>query len=377
MRWIYFHTLFIMAMFSLGAQDCADALEAAFEKASYEECLQIHEDCAWEDSLRLSAVVGLAAYEVQAYAQAKKYLVWAFESGDSSALVLQKLAMLMEDELNYPRAIKYKKLSVQQDSTHAQGWYQLGQLYLKAELPLEAGVAFAKAVSLKPEDYKARVKLADILVPNGQADLADSLIQAGIQQDSTNVLLQLSAGKIAYYLDSFAKAISHFDRAEQSIDLPIKYARMKGISLYRSDSFALAMRYLRNALVDTERDYIHYYMGMCFLGLEDSASAARQFELALEESYAKGIPLYCDYRANIYEQNGDYRKAIDLYEEAYRRSEDGKYLIRIANAYDRLYDDKNVAIRYFNKYLKTQQDKYRSYAEERVSILKSYEHMKQ
>lgn len=377
MRWMYFYPLLFLAMAPLGAQDCADALEAAFEEAAYEECLRIHEDCAWQDTSRLSAIVGLAAYEVRAYAQAKRYLIWAFESGDSSKLVLQKLAILMEDELNYPRAIKYKKIYVRQDSTHAQSWYQLGQLYLKAELPLEAGVAFARAITLKPEDYKARVKLADILVPNGQADLADSLIQIGLLQDSSNVLLQLSAGKIAYYLDSFSKAIAHFDRAEKSIDLPVKYARMKGISLYRTDSFSLAMRYLRNALVDTERDYIHYYMGMCFLGLEDSSSAARQFELALEESYAKGIPLYCDYRANIFEQNGDYKRAVELYEEAYRRSEDGKYLIRIANAYDRMYDDKNVAIRYFNKYLSTKQERYRSYAEERIRLLKSYEHMKQ
>lgn len=382
MRWKYLHITCIAlcvfgSLFELQARDtCAVIIEEQYQQGNFKDCLDIASNCYWTDSSQVLPIIGHAAYQAHQYADAKHFLLTGFEKGDSSILVLRLLSGIYEQEWNFPQAIKYSRLYLQKDSTNASEWYGLGTTALKANLYSDAFTAFAKALELNPQYYQARVKVADIMIRQDQALQAARLLEKGLQEDSNNVLLLLESGRSWYYADSFKRSVTNYKRAENRIDLTMKHSRIKGICHYRLEQYEQALSSLRSALVGTDKDYIHYYMGMAYLGLNDTASAANHFDLAIRESYSEHLPRYCDYRANLHEQAANWKAAIQLYKEAYRRSADPKYLIQIANAYDRWYEDKGVAISYFRRYIKSGDKQYGEFAKDRLQILKTYEHMK-
>jgi tetratricopeptide (TPR) repeat protein len=373
----YIGLIFLLFLSTVQAQDsCTDKIAELFSEGKYGKCVQLADECNWTDSALLLPLIGQAAYHTQQYRTAKDKLLHSLDYGDSSLEVLKSLARIFEQEWNFPKAIKYYRLFLEQDSSQAGEWYRLGLISLKAKLLPDAFRALAKAIKINPQHFQARVKIADILIQQKEYEDAAAFIKDGLKQDSTNVLLLLQAGRSWYYADSFRRSVQVYKKAEKQIDLPVKHSRIKGIAHYKLNEFEKGLNYLKDALVGTDKDYIHYYLGMSYLGLEDTASAADQFDLAIEESYATQIPMYCDYRASLHEQAGNWKSAIILYKEAYRRSADPKFLVRLANAYDRWYDDKSIAIRYLNRYLASGDKQYLGYAEERLRILKGYEHMK-
>lgn len=362
---------------SLEAQlHCEQEIEEQYLLGNFEAALEVAQDCHWNDSVLILPLLGTSAYKVNNYKLAKNLLIRSIERGDTSILALQTLARIYEDEWNFPKAVKYATLYLKLDSNNASEWYRMGMIALKAELALESISAFAKTLNLNPHHFKARVKLSDILLQQKQGQEALPLIQQGLSLDSQNVLLLLQAGRTAYYVDSFSLAIDYYDKARDFIDLPVKHSRFKGIAHYRLNEFEEAITYLKAALVDTDKDYIHYFIGMSHLGLEEEEEAAVHFELALEESYSPRIPLYCDYLAGLHEGSDNWKEAIELYREAYRISGDPKYLIRLALAYERWYEDKRPAMRYLEEYINTGDKDYREFAFGRLNILKEYEHMK-
>ena len=360
----------------LGQSDCAQRIEEQYLLEDHTSVMELSKNCNWQDSSRILPMLAFSAFQTNNYPLAKQLYHHLLESGDTTEVALRSLARIYEEEWNFPRAIKYNKLLLNQDTSNAAEWYRLGIIAQKAELVPEAILAFTRTIALNPKHFQARVKIADILIHQKQADQAGDLISKGLQLDSQNVLLLLYAGKAAYFQDSFQYAVEYYDRAERSVDLPLTHTRMKAISYYQLDDFKKAISYLSDALVGTDKDYMHYYMAMSYLGLDDKEEAKKHFDLALEESYGPRIPLYCDYRADLYEQEGNWKEAISLYKEAYDRSGDPKFLIRLALAYDKWYDDKRLAIRYLNDYLVTDDNKYRSFAQDRIQVLRAYEHMK-
>lgn len=355
---------------------CEQEIEEQYLLGNFEAALEAGRECPWNDSALMLPLLGTSAYKVNNYKLAKKLLTRSVDRGDTSVLAFQTLARIYEDEWNFPKAIKYATLYLKVDSANASEWYRMGMIALKADLTLESISAFSKTLKLNPYHFKARVKLSDILLKENERQGALTLIQEGLSLDSQNVLLLLQSGRTAYYVDSFSLAIDYYNKALDFIDLPVKHSRYKGIAHYRMNEFEEAITYLKAALVDTDKDYIHYFIGMSHLGLEEEEEAAVHFELALEESYSPRIPLYCDYLAGLHEGSDNWKDAIELYKEAYRRSGDPKFLIRLALAYERWYEDKRPAIRYFQDYIDTGEKDYREFAGKRLKVLKEYEHMK-
>jgi hypothetical protein len=82
------------------------------------------------------------------------------------------------------------------------------------------------------------------------------------------------------------------------------------------------------------------------------------------------MPRYHTDLAILYETNKQYKKAYDHYLAARRYSDEAKLYFHIAQNADRYFKDKNIALRYYKKYIKTKDSTFKEYTEQRISQLK-------
>ena len=86
------------------------------------------------------------------------------------------------------------------------------------------------------------------------------------------------------------------------------------------------------------------------------------------------MPLYHKDLAELYEKDDQFYKAYENYRAAYDYEPDEELLFHIAHNADRYYKDKTIALRYYQRYLKTNDNKYRKYATQRIPQLKELIH---
>ena len=81
--------------------------------------------------------------------------------------------------------------------------------------------------------------------------------------------------------------------------------------------------------------------------------------------------------ARLYAKEEDLKAAIPHYQDAYKYGEDPLVLFYLARASDNYYKDKNIAIRYYTKFIKSNYDhaEYQKYAADRKRYLKELIHL--
>ena len=76
----------------------------------------------------------------------------------------------------------------------------------------------------------------------------------------------------------------------------------------------------------------------------------------------------------VFEEQGKFKESIQAYKLAYEESNDEILLYRLAKNYDVYYADKEIALKYYEKYLEKTDDslnkKYTDYAKKRASSIK-------
>ena len=98
------------------------------------------------------------------------------------------------------------------------------------------------------------------------------------------------------------------------------------------------------------------------------------FETAIEKGISEKVDIYYSDLGSIYEEQKDYKSAIQHYEKAYEYSSTAETLFFLARNHDLYYKDKKMAMRYYQKYWNSGDLKYRKYTEERMERLKEVIH---
>ena len=92
------------------------------------------------------------------------------------------------------------------------------------------------------------------------------------------------------------------------------------------------------------------------------------FRRAAEASISENTSIYFSHLGQGYESLKDYPKAIKAYRDAYNHSEKGILLYHLARNYDTYYKDKEVAFKYYERYLESDDTvrKAKEYARKRL-----------
>jgi len=193
--------------------------------------------------------------------------------------------------------------------------------------------------------------------------LADSLINEALRLDSMHIGMNYLLARSKYKQKQYDEVIKVFNRIKGQVDLNSYYNKMLGYAYLQIDSIDLAISKLQLALVDEEAsEKLHYYLATAYEKQENINGALEHFDKAVKYAVSPDL---------------DLKKAIDAYTDAYKYGKDPVVLYYLATASDNYYKDKNIAIRYYQRYIKSKHGhpEYMDYAKKRVRYLKEQHHL--
>ncbi len=363
---------------TMGAQDVSQA-EKYMRNQEYKKALDIYESCIDKDSTEYNCIekAGMAAYHLGQTRKAKEY----FHLNEKHPTYFKKasiqLAAIYESQENIPRATKY--YSILKDSFPDNFLYyrKLAVLYDRADLVDGALGFYTQALELNPEDIITIRGMSNILIDNAKHAEADSLLQIGLEKDSLHIGLNLLKAKNHYRQKQYPETVEALEYTDRWTDLNNYYNKMLGYSYLQIDSVDQAIYHLSLSLVNEGNpEFAHYYLGVAYEKKEDMKEAVFHLRKAVDEGTSRNLDLYNRILGKILDDEGESKESIKAYEWSYRYNPDPVLLFYLGRASDKYYKDKNIAIRYYQRYVKSKHvnKKYKDYSKQRVRYLKELNH---
>ena len=287
------------------------------------------------------------------------------------------LASIYEQEENVPKSLKYYLSLCQTDSLNGIHFRKAAKQFLKAGATADGLDYYELAYERNPHDFLTIKSLADIYIEQYDTLKASKIIDQAMAYDIENLSYRLLKAKLHYKQSDYATVVTVLDSIKAQLDLNSYYSKMLGFCKLKEGDIEDAIFWLQKSLSDdSESEHVHYYLSEAFSKKGDNEASLYHLDQALETAISERTGRYYRNKAKIYDEQKDLRAAINAYEEAYRYDKDPLMLYFLARASDIYYADKNIAIRYYDKYLKSRHnvESYKHYAKERRDYLKEQLH---
>lgn len=267
---------------------------------------------------------------------------------------LMALGQLFGKQKQYGGAfICYTKL-IGVDSLNSYYYKQFGIVANNAGIPGVAVANFFKALVLNPRDIESTTLLAEILIDSDHPEIADSLLTKAIEI-SPSVNLRVMLAKAQYNEKKYKQVIHTVNQLLIEGDTSAQAVRHMAVSYYKLDKNEECIRWLNYMMSRSwKAEIIFYYLGMAYQNLNKQDSAIFYLNRAIDEGITDNIGIYYTQLATSYEAVNSLKTAIKYYKMAYDESKSGILLYHLARNYDRVYEDKTQAIRYFRRYLESE-----------------------
>lgn len=264
----------------------------------------------------LQARIGKAYFQSNQFQQAVSHLETAMQQDDSDAESMQLLALSYFVLSRYAEALPLlKKLGPRLSGSGPDGPYLLASCYVMTERWNDARKTYANLLSLAPDSALAYLMFGKFLVRQRLENRAVSEIQAALERDPRIAMAHFLLGEIDLYkgdgqaaLEEFRKELAinpsvwlvywrlgdayvrleKYDDAEKALNQAVwlnettsgPYILLGQVALKR-DNPALAAGYLERAVrLDSQNDYVHYFLGKAYLGLGRKTEANQHFAMA-------------------------------------------------------------------------------------------------
>jgi tetratricopeptide (TPR) repeat protein len=310
---------------------------------------------------------------------AKKHLHHILTIPGDSISAIKKLANIYELEENAGRAIKYNLLLIQTYPDNGVYYRKVAKQYRTAGEPTGALSYYKQAYDKNDLDFFTIKGLSELFLDLDMLDQADTILTMAIQQDSMNIAFNLLMARTKYKLKDYENTCNTLDRIRGRYDFNNYYSKMMGYSLMQIDSTDMAIVWLEKSLVNEGNpEAAHYYLSEAYDIKGEDEIAIHHLEKAIKAGTSDNLSKYHRNLAKKYDDQKNLKKAIPHYEEAYKYGKDPRMLFYLARAYDAYFEDKSVAIRYYERYIKSDDtvEEYKSYARDRRIYLKEQNHLR-
>jgi len=347
----------------------------------YSTALNLFEKCLAIDSSDIVCYekAGLAAYKLGEIPKARTYFLTLEKVDTLSRLARTQLATIYEQEHNTPKAIKYYNKLNKMFPDNAIYYRKLAQQYYSAGLQIDAFKFYAEAYKRNPRDLFTIKGISEMFLNNKQYTDADNLLRAGILLDTLNINFHQLLATSKYKQKVYDSTVYYLKRISGRVDLKPYYNKMLGYSYIQIDSFEKSIPYLFKSITDHgHNEHSHYYLATAYSKLDSTEYAIHHFQKALDEGISDNVDLYHRNLAKIFNEQDDLKIAIEHYQDAYKYGKDPLVLFYLGRAADVYYKDKNIAIRYYDRFVKSGYDhpEYKKYAQSRKRYLKEQAHQK-
>ncbi len=240
--------------------------------------------------------------------------------------------------------------------------------------------AYMEALKLSPTDEEAGYSLSKLLYALELYPQAENIALQFMAIDSTHPGFLALLPKVYYQLKEYQKAKIwgyHFLARHDTTPDIAKIMATSAVHTESYDSAFAFFEYLGRQNEMSEGTY--FYKAYAFEQSGKRDSAQFNYARAIEMAESPNMGQYRLRLAMVLDASESYPEAIEQYKKAYAHTKNEEILYYLARAYDRYYQDKTVAMDYYERYLKesdTVTNPTKEYASARISQIKEVMHLK-
>lgn len=317
-------------------------------------------------------------YYLGEWAKSKEHFLSYLNKFPNDETALLQLARIYDQESNYPKAIKYYSKLLAESPNNVNYLKRSAALHMKSGEDAIGRVQYETAYALRPTDIVLAKDLAEYYLKIDSIALADTIILEGLENNPDHVGINLIAAQLKFKIKEFDQSIKYYEHARQSIDLNMHQRKLLGYAYLQVDSLDKAIYELENIIHSDEGEAIHYYLALAYFKKEDLNKSLFHYDKAIEKSVSRRVDLYCMQASSIAREQNNLKLALEYATLAHDFTDNPTYYYDMATLSDLYYKDKNVAIRYYNLYVKNTSAKSekRDYAMQRATYLRELLHQK-
>ncbi len=352
---------------------------ACISAFQYDQAAHHFYECQRNEPQNLEYISKLAWCYLQTgnFSEAKLYFQKVLKADSVHVVALSNMGYLYEQERNHRQARQYYRQLIQIDTTNSY-YYRLNAFNaLKTSQPFEATVFFNRAHTLNPNDLVTINKLAELYLELDALEYAQTTINKGLQLAPDNLQLLYTSARIHNANKAHTEVVEQLEKALALHDSIPYYQTMLGVAYLRLDSLDKAVFQLENIVrKDKATEHTHHYLSIAYAEKDNTSQSIHHLEKAIEKAISPKASTYYEELAAHHQKQQSYKKALELYKEAFTHSGKPKYLFFIAQNTDHYYKDKTMALRQYQRYLATGHQEYREYATTRIAQIKEIQHLK-
>lgn len=323
-------------------------------------------------------LIGKAYVKTGQLAEAEKAYRNALSMDGENVVVKNELAgvylKLEEDE----KAVAIFQELIAADSANAYYHKKIADVYKSLGDPVQALVHYSHANALNAKDIESTLDISTLLMDMQQLNAADSLIQLQLNNYPGQSTLLKAQLKVKYKMKDYASVVEVASELKQKKSMDLLSKKLLGIAYYRTKEADSSIVYLTEVIERTENtEILMFYRGLARLSKEDLAAAKEDFEKAIAAGISENMENYYIQLGGTYERMGNYEQSIQAYRLAYESSKDKTLIYHLARNYDQYYEDKEIALKHYIKYVSTQDTAnrlYYDYSKRRIEELKTEVH---
>ena len=333
------------------------SINGLMQKGQYVQALSELEKMNTGDSTQLDILQKQAICNLKLgrLPQARKLYQTALLTTPESSEILLQIASIYEKEYNLLETFKaYQKLN-SLDSLNTFYWKELARISVRME-QTKAGISYLKkAISIDDKDLESLASLANLYLNKGDTDLAKPLVNTAFQLDSSSVRIRHLRSRIAYISSDFQGVMKDILFTMSLGDSTAYYQRFLGTAYYYLDSLPKSITTFKRLIMKGEKTE-NVYAGLAFAQLKSTNNvdilyeAERNFDEAMDLGTSIRISDYEMGIADVEDKLGETEIAMKILQRLIQNRP--KAVFRLAEIYEKKKQDKEMAILYYQEYIK-------------------------
>ena len=233
---------------------------------------------------------------------------------------------------------------------------------------------YQMALDMNENDFETILNLANSYLNMGAHASADSMLLLGLLIDSSNVNLLSLQVKSSFQQGNYDLAYNLLKNLPGDEIWQLRYLAYCAFELRKYQEAKRILLNLENDEMGNENSA--FLLGRTYLTLNKNDSAIFYFEEAVKRGVSPNMDKYLQELALTYQNQEMHQKAIETFKKV---KPTAKVLFHLARSYDEYYQDKSVALAYYQDFLK-QEDSTRidflKYSKSRIRAIKKERHFK-
>ncbi len=295
--------------------------------------------------------LGFCFYKMGNYQSSIENYELALQKDSTNAIVLFRLGNIYKKETEYQKSKEIFESLLSLDTTNNYYLKQLALVNVKLKDYDTSISQFNSILFSNNKDVESIIEISKLYFIAEKSHLADSILTLGINIHKKNTRLLFLGIKASYLSEQFNKSIDLSNEYIKYKTPTYSVKKIMAFSHYNLSNYDSAIVWLNKIEGDNRSEQINYYTALSYFKKHNYKEATAFFNKAIEEGISTDLAKYYMYLGLSLEEMNMFSKSISAYKKSYQYSGKDIILYHIARNYDKNFNDKKAAKKYYKRYL--------------------------